>query len=207
MSEASESFAEVLQPASTEYASPEAAPDAAGDAVARRASASFDQLIFTIMTGILVLLSVLLISNLRVQRENYQQGVGAALGSAPPDHSAALSYAQASDAAVIKLSALFLGFLLVFTGTLYVLRTASAQFKLQGTAMKTMWVLQSSSPGLVVVTLGVVLVAISLLAKNGVSYKFDLTPAPEAAAPSDGIQPGTATPISNTQPLQMEKSQ
>jgi hypothetical protein len=66
-----------------------------------------------------------------------------------------------------------------------------------------MWVLQSSSPGLVVVTLGVLLVAISLLAKSGVSYNFEGTSGPDAAAPSDGITPGAATPITSEQPLQM----
>jgi hypothetical protein len=199
MSEVAKSFTEVLQPASAEVA----APEVAADAIASRVRPSFDQYIFVIMTCILGLLSVLLVMNLRVQRENYQNGLGAALNSSPPDHSAALTYAQASDAAVIKLSALFLGFLLVFTGTLYVLRAASSQFKLQGTAMKTMWVLQSSSPGLVVVTLGVLLVAISLLAKNGVSYNFELTPGSDTAAPSDGIKAGAAAPITNVQPLQM----
>jgi energy-converting hydrogenase Eha subunit H len=200
MSEARESFAEVSRPECEEDELLEA-EQAVADPDAR-ASTGLDMYIFAIMTGILVLLSVLLVTNLRVEQAHYQLGLNAAVGSSPPDHSAALTYAQASDAAVIKLSALFLGFLLVFTGTLYVLRTASAHFKIKGTALKAKWALQTSSPGLVVVTLGVVLVATSLLAKNGVTYSYE-APAPGAAAPTDSIAPGAATPISNAPTLQM----
>ena len=61
--------------------------------------------------------------NLWFQYVNYQEGIRVALeGSVGADHASILTYARAWDFAVVKTSGLFVSFVLVFTGALYVLR-------------------------------------------------------------------------------------
>ena len=164
------------------------------------AEVRLDWFIFTIMTLILGFLSILLYQNLIAQRTNYREGINIALGE-PIDHAAALTYARASDAAVMKLSALFLGFLLIFTGALYVLRNATAQYKLRAKGVGHSGGLQTSSPGLVVVTLGVLLVGTALVTVQQIDYQAQ--PTALEGKPAETIAPGqeTAVPTTPTQPV------
>ena len=164
------------------------------------AEVRLDWFIFTIMTLILGFLSVLLYQNLIAQRTNYREGITIALGD-PIDHAAALTYARASDAAVMKLSALFLGFLLIFTGALYVLRNATAQYKLRAKGVGHSGGLQTSSPGLVVVTLGVLLVGTALVTVQQIDYKTD--PSTLDIKPAETIAPGQETALPTTATLKV----
>ncbi len=164
------------------------------------AEVRLDRYIFGIMTLILAFLSVLLYQNLNAQRANYRDGIAIALGD-PIDHAAALTYARASDAAVMKLSALFLGFLLIFTGALYVLRNATAQYRLRAKGAGHSGGLQTSSPGLVVVTLGVLLVGTALVTVQQIDYQSE--PTTSDLKPAETIAPGqeTAVPTTATLPV------
>ena len=99
----------------------------------RRACSGWSQVI-------LVFVAILLVAGLGIQtsflpwrsarrdsrRQRPRRGGGRA--GNPVDHAAVITYARALGAAFIKTSSLFLGFILIFTGTLYVLRTAEASF-------------------------------------------------------------------------------
>lgn len=111
------------------------------------------------------------------------------------DHAAVITYARGLGAAFIKTSALFLGFILIFTGTLYVLRTAEAAYEIHVASGKSQGYLQTTSPGLVIVSLGVVLTVVTILTKSDLDYQKTTetgnTPAGDTAAPNNLIRPGT----------------
>lgn len=71
-----------------------------------------------------------------------------------------------------KTSALFLGFMVIYTGALYVLRSADTAYELsvgQGTQLGAS--LKSSSPGLLLVTIGALLVALVLHSRSEVGFQ------------------------------------
>lgn len=158
--------------------------------MARRSfSDSLDIGIFAAVAVVLLALVALLATNLSFQYVNYRDGIKFAL--ADPkfiDHASVLTYSRAWDFAVAKTSALFLSFLLIFTGALYVLRSAESRF--EASAEKGEWkgTLSVSSPGLVMVTLGVFLVAFVLSSKTMIEYsRQGLTQHPQQESKPDGI--------------------
>jgi hypothetical protein len=162
--------------------------------------------LFRVVSVILVFVGCLLVAGLVIQTISYYGGLqaAAAVGSVPAgaasrpvdlvDHAAVITYARGLGAAFIKTSALFLGFILIFTGTLYVLRTAEAAFNLQVSGGATQGSLQTASPGLVIVTLGVLLTIVALTTKSEVDYEKITQPADQAAteplSPSNTPQQG-----------------
>lgn len=159
--------------------------------------------LFMVVTIVLAFVGVLLIAGLVIQTWSYWDGIHAAtkisVNSAANqvDHAAIITYARGMGAAFIKTSALFLGFILIFTGTLYVLRTAEASFDLQVSQAGTQGSLHTASPGLVIVTLGVVLTMVAILVKSDLGYeKTTLAPAAQtASSPADTADPATVSKI------------
>src|SRR4051812_33721450 len=95
----------------------------------RTFSRSLDVAIFATIAIVLAALIALLASNLCFQYINYRDGINRALTEAGVvDHGSILTYSRAWDFAVAKTSALFLSFLLAFTGALYVLRSTEVRF-------------------------------------------------------------------------------
>jgi len=187
--------------------SPVVETHAAGDAPAKEPvgldavlHAALDWSIFAVMTGILLFVIWLLNYYLGVQTQHYRECLDSALHP-QADYAAALAYAHYSDVAVIKMSALFLGFVLIFAGALYVLRNATSQFKLQFEDPKSSGrsgSLETSSPGLVVVTLGVVLSGMALMS----THDTELT---SGAPAPDPIQAGAAVTVPSQPNLTLEK--
>lgn len=138
----------------------------------------FDKAIFLAMSILLIVLVACMISNLRFQYRNYEKGIETARDTTSlhrVDHAALLSYSRAWDFAVVRTSALFLSFLLMFTGAMYVLRVGKTDFRLSVEKGDLKGNLMTSSPGLVMMTLGVSLVACVLISKNFVEYKNQQT--------------------------------
>jgi hypothetical protein len=184
-----------------------------------------DKKLIWIVSGVLCLLAALMVVCLALQWQKYDTAIGVALGypiplykaaspaaiaaaaiaaaangSDVPDHAAALTYAQALDEAIIKTSALMLAFVVVFLGALYVLRTSTAQYHLSVTGKETSGTLETSSPGLVMVTLGLVIVAVAVLHRTDISYQAPSQGPPTTdVAPADVALP-TPTSTSPTQP-------
>jgi hypothetical protein len=151
-------------------------------------SEPLDLRLFIVVIAVLSLLSLLFVTALALQWQTYHAGIEKALSSPATDDGAVLSYARALDAAFVKTSALFLGYILVFTGALYVLRIATSHYRLGVKSGKYSGTLQTSSPGLVIISLGVLLIAITILTRSDVRY----TP-PDSFAANDSSRNGTKT--------------
>ena len=138
------------------------------------------------------LISVLNRLGSRVEQvRSYHEGMTKALNESTVDAAAVLTYARALDAAIVKTSALFLGYVLVFTGALYVLRIAGSHYRLSVQSGQNSGSLETSSPGLVIITLGVFLVAVAILNKTSAEYG-QTKQTTSQAAPAVGIE-GSAT--------------
>ena len=143
--------------------------------------------LFVVVCMILASLAGLLGASLIFQHDNYSRGIAAALSSITKDHNSVITYSRAWDFAVVKTSALFLAFTLIFVGALYVLRVAETRYALSMEGQRVKGSLETSSPGLVMLTLGVILVGLVLYSKSTVEYH----PNPEPVA----IMPTTISPI------------
>ncbi len=115
--------------------------------------------LFAIVAASLVAVLILLSTSLYFQWSNYSRGIDACLRQTSPDHGVILTYSRAWDFAVSKTLSIFLGFLLILIGALYILRKADTSYALgvEGASIKGSFT--ASSPGLIMVTLGVALVA------------------------------------------------
>lgn len=176
-----------------------------------------DRMLMITVSLILALLSGLMIVSLTRQRAMYVHAIDVALGvqhtaaenGAPasggavaaeaqearaPDHAAALTYARALDEASIKTSALMLAFVLVFLGALYVLRTTTSAFHLGLQNAASSGTLETSSPGLVMVSLGLALCTIAVLHKTNIDYQAPTVIVPQNAAAETGTTSAPAQP-------------
>ena len=124
-----------------------------------------------VVAAVLVVLAMALIGELLVvsiqsQQKHYSSVIDAALEVEPSDLAAVLSSLRSLDFFIVKASALYLAYLLTFMGVFYVLLSVKASFHASagGNTLKT------SSPGLVMVSLGVLLVALTLFSTTVVRY-------------------------------------
>lgn len=162
----------------------------------------FSKPLFGIVTALLVVQLALLVGNLWFQLNNYRVGIALARssGATADAVSLILVYSRAWDFAVTKTSALFLGFMVIYIGALYVLRSADTAYEIsytQGTQMGA--TLKSSSPGLVLITLGAVLVGLVLYHKSEVGLQMSISSTPgEGAAASPKSSSGESS--ARTQP-------
>ena len=158
-----------------------------------------DLAILLAVAVVLFSLLIILASNLSFQYMNYRDGIKFALSDPKyMDHASVLTYSRAWDFAVVKTSALFLSFLLIFTGALYVLRAGETNFELKAENADLKGSLSLSSPGLIMITLGVLLVAYVLSNKTYVEYnRQGLTSIQgvEAKRKSSAIEPSTSADI------------
>jgi hypothetical protein len=138
---------------------------------ARPFSASLDKSLFWIVCMMLLFTVAYLSVNLWFQYRHYNAGITAALGADGIDHAVVITYTRAWDFAVVKVSSILLAFCLIMVGALYVLRvaTVSYSFTMANQAQKSS--LETSSPGLVMITLGVALMAVVLFSTSKVQYQ------------------------------------
>ncbi len=139
----------------------------------RRPDNPIDYFILGIATLVLSVTGGLLLYVVTIQAQTYQKAIDRELGLLGQiDHSAVLSYARSADVSATKISALFLGFLLIFLGSLFVLRIGRTQYALSLSAAENRnMAFSTTSPGLVMITLGVVLVSLVLFARSTVDYR------------------------------------
>ncbi len=136
---------------------------------------AYDRIIVGVILLMLVAILTLLALNLYAQYDNYQDAMRKTFEFAEDaamslNHSAVLAYSRAWDFAVAKTSTLFLAFLTIFTGGLYVLRVGETKFELMGESIGFRGILSISSPGLAMMALGVIIVGLVLLTKSSVEY-------------------------------------
>ena len=143
-----------------------------------------DIALFFIVTLFLVAVGAMLSWNIYTQYVNYAVAIDSALsGKRTIDHSAVIAYSRAWDFAIVKTSSLFISVIIILIGSLYVLRSAESHFKIASQSDWFKGTFSTSSPGLAIILMGVVLAAFSLNYKSDVGYKstatrtFEETPA------------------------------
>jgi hypothetical protein len=121
-------------------------------------------LILWIPTAVaLAFVLTLMAGGLYVQQGLYRQAAALALPAGPTAAAALVTIARALDFAIVKDGAVFLGFGVVLLGALYLLRAVQATYSLNATTGTSGALsLQTTSPGLVMITLGVVTVLFAL---------------------------------------------
>ena len=130
-----------------------------------------DRSLFVVVGTVLGLLMVVLFLSLYAQYDNYHDAIMQEFESADPiNHASIISYSRALDFAVAKMIALFSACTLVLIGSLYVLRIGEAEYKLAVGNEKGKGAFQTSSPGLVMVTLGAVLIVLILNTQSTIEY-------------------------------------
>ncbi|MEK6334016.1 MAG: hypothetical protein AABM67_03645 [Acidobacteriota bacterium] len=130
-----------------------------------------DKSLFVVVAVVLLFTVVLLYMNLSFQRQNYAAGITAALKSDNVDHAVVIAYTRAWDFAIAKISSIFLAFCLIMVGALYVLRAASVSYSLSVAHKSRKGSLETGSPGLVMITLGVILMAVVMFSTSRVDFQ------------------------------------
>ena len=115
-------------------------------------------------------------------------GLRTAMNDTPPNHAAAIIYSRVISASVTKTSSLYLAFLLIFLGGSFVLLPIRAAYQahLEGHEMKG--TLTTSSPGLIMISLGVVLAIATMAIKTDVTYSEQFSNQPAVPPAADTAQ-------------------
>jgi len=101
-----------------------------------------------------------------------------------------LQMSRSFDHAVIKYGAVYLGYLIVIIGAVFVLYGAQSFYKLKMEGKDVKSSLETSSPGLVMITLGAALIAIALLNKSVVDTQVSWSAGAQILAPPITSQAG-----------------
>ena len=138
-------------------------------------------MIYVVLLSILALIGFFLFNTLKQTNLCYDNGIKLAnryyeefardkseTASFRPDISFLyiLSYSRANNFATVKYAALFLGYIIVVVGCLFVLYGAQAYYKLKMESKEIKSALETTSPGLVLITLGIILVGVTLLIRS-----------------------------------------
>jgi len=150
-----------------------------------------DRKLFAVVTTLLIILCGFLISNLYLQWNNYAAGIEAATNTAPVNHIALLTYSRAMDFAFVKTSTIFIGFLLVLLGTLYLLRASEAAYSLEAQNGDNKLTFTTASPGLVLATLGVITVLGTIYKSTSVKFEASNKTAASSQAENALLQANT----------------
>jgi hypothetical protein len=129
-----------------------------------------DIVIGTVTIAVLFGVCALLLYVLLGQISSYQR-----LLAGPTGAGRELAFARAADAAIVKTCSIFLAFALMFLGALYTFRVASAPYRLVAEGEKVKGTLETASPGLVMITLGMILICSAVWKEYTISFDGALT--------------------------------
>ncbi|MFC0513376.1 hypothetical protein ACFFGT_04165 [Mucilaginibacter angelicae] len=140
-----------------------------------------DWLLLCVILIVLILTGFMLKNNLDTQNAAYDKVITAAMRHSAKDdkyfnesNTAIFAFSRSKDFAHTKAASTFLGFLLVFTGALYLLKVFKLSYKLKADQTPVDNVsLESTSPGLVMITLGVGIIIAVLVTKNELDYTVE----------------------------------
>lgn len=111
------------------------------------------------------------------QMENYNRIIDRVVENQQQiDHAALIAYMRSSHFSTVKGTALIFSFLVVLIGSLYIQRVATTHFHLEAQSRNLKGVFLTTSPGLVMVTLGVILVIVSLVSESAINYSSGYNP-------------------------------
>ena len=179
------------------------APEPVAPTARSHADRKLDARLFGVVVLMITVMMIILMLGLAIEAQNYRTALSTVAGN----NTLIFAYSRAFESALTRVSALFLSFLLVFTGVLFVLRTANIAYDLHlsgttGEGKGFQAALAATSPGLVIATLGVALVAIVFL-KASDSGTLDIS---EGLAPA-GIQVSSSPDLGMTAPPPAEPAE
>lgn len=147
-----------------------------------------DGVIISVIVFVLFGTMAILITNTYLQWKNYDSAIQSLIAN-DPANIAILSYSRAMDFSVAKMTSLCFGFLLVFIGALFLLKLNQVSYALEISGRDSKISLQTASPGLVLATLGVLVIIFTISAKSYVSLR--------TSYPSQSPVPSAGDTISN----------
>jgi hypothetical protein len=160
------------EPVATDGAPPvpaTASGTAAAEAVHQPTSAPWP-VILGITVAVMVVVATVMAYGLYHQVETYQQIISSSQQAERGP--VLLAFSRSLDAAVVKTSSLFVAFLLVFLGGLFTLRAGEAAFRMTVGGAVGKGTLQTASPGLVMLSLGVLVVAVAIVKEQTVDLSM-----------------------------------
>jgi hypothetical protein len=158
---------------------------------------------FSILVLILLYVGGMMYWALRYQLTAEERGFDVAMTAQPANHAAAIAYSRAITASVTKTSSIYLAFLLIFLGGVYVLMPRRVAYKASGEGHSFKGTLETNSPGLIMITLGVVLAIAALAIKTEVFYNEN-DPGQAVIGP-DSTPNGTLVPRTDYAPRPSSK--
>jgi hypothetical protein len=150
--------------------------------------ASFITLLL-IVVGVAIYVFRLVNFSLHTQTDTYIRASQDAAKSPNHGPELVLDFTRVMDSAIVKSIVVFMGFVVTLVGIMCVLRAATASFSLEVKSGTQSGALNTSSPGLVIVVLGIFAVGLALYSKTDISIQEGRgQPAgSEASAPSPKI--------------------
>lgn len=163
--------------------------------------------LFVAVAVVLLATLVLLAVNVTRQMSTHSSAITAAMELGGANGSIlALSWARALDFAVLKSSTVFLGFTLVLLGALYLLKVFDTVFAVNASAHEFGKIaVKTTSPGLVMITLGVLTVIVALFSTSMIDVSSEHEPTVPITSRSGEMAPESA-PSERTEPEKGEAS-
>ncbi len=157
-----------------------------------------DHVIFACTLLLLGFVVGVVLWNVAAQMGHYETALTQELNSQAPSKVFLISANRALDFVLIRSAALIFGVTLTLLGALYLFKVFDTPFDLSaGGAEKLNLSFKTSSPGLVMITLGVVLVISTVYARSTVSYNYEAVPGrvreTASSAPGDQTRAAPAT--------------
>jgi len=128
---------------------------------------------FAVMIALIGVIVVTMYWACKTEVAAFQRGLDMAATQAPgpESYTALAAFGSGITAAYTKTISILLSFLLIFAGTVYVLLPVKARYRSSAAGAGHRGSLESDSPGLIMITLGVFLAAIAVLHQVSVDYK------------------------------------
>lgn len=136
---------------------------------------------FAVMAAVMTVIVVGMFWSCSYQVAAFNRGIEVAVST--KDFAAITTFGTGIALAYSKTFSILISFLLIFSGTIYVLLPIKASYKASGDTNSNKGSLETNSPGLVIITLGVVLAAVAVMHPISLEYKSTVTtiPAPQAS--------------------------
>ncbi|MFL6730001.1 MAG: hypothetical protein ACJ8D6_06745 [Sphingomicrobium sp.] len=135
---------------------------------------AFDLLILGCTIVLLALVVSAILWNVSTQVSNYQEALRQEMASQAPSKVFLLSANRALDFVLIRSAALLFGVVLTLLGGLYLFRLFDAPIELNaGRSQEGSISLRTSSPGMLMISLGVILIIATVYARSSVNYRYE----------------------------------
>jgi hypothetical protein len=189
-------------PGETDKTSPAAGPEQLGPCLkeAPQLSETWERVaLYGFLAVSLLLVSGAMLRFVNHSEQTYTNTIDAArrLSEQPQLASTSLEYvfalSRAQDAAQMKAVALWLGFVVITFGCFFVLKGVEANYRLSFSKSTTRSALSTSSPGLVLITFGTVLVIAATIVKSTININDAPSAGGDASVPAAPVHNQTST--------------